>query len=368
MFTAHKIALKPNNEQITYFKKACESARVAYNWGLMQWNKQYEAWEKNKTNLKPNEFAILNKLNSIIRKEFPWMIEVTQCAREFAIKNLGMAFKNYYNNKAKHPRLHKVGEKDRFSISKDKITISGKKLHIENLGPIRMMEQLRFNGKIISATISREANRWYVSITVMVANLPKRPKLSCAVGVDLGVKTQATLSNGDKELGPKARQKLISRIKRLSNSHSRKQEGSKNQAKAKMKLDKIRARISHIRNDALHKLTTKLTRNFGIIGIEELKVKEMIKNPRIAGPILDSAFYEFRRQLEYKADRLGDKVIVANRWFASSKRCSACGYTLNELPLSVRHWTCPKCGTKHERDLNAAINLRNFAVNLMKSA
>ena len=222
-----------------------------------------------------------------------------------------------------------------------------------------MRESLRFNGKIISATISRVADRWFVSITVDTPDSPHLPKAENqgTVGVDLGVSALATLSTGEKIAGPKPHKALLDRLRRLSRSLSRKQKGSANREKARQKLAKLHARIAAIRQDALHKLTTDLTRRFHTIVIEDLNVRGMVKNRHLARSIADMGFYEFRRQLEYKAAMRGGQVVVADRFYASSKICSACGHKVEALPLSVREWTCPACGVIHDRDVNAAKNL-----------
>lgn len=156
--------------------------------------------------------------------------------------------------------------------------------------------------------------------------------------------------------------KLVKRLVRLSRSLSRKARGSNNREKARRKLARLHARIANIRQEGLHQLTTSLARRFSIIGIEDLNVRGMLRNRRLSRSIADGAFYEFRRQLEYKSGIYGGTVVVADRWFASSKTCSDCGHRLEALPLSMRHWVCPECGTYHDRDVNAAINLRNNAV------
>ncbi|MDD2727553.1 MAG: RNA-guided endonuclease TnpB family protein [Malikia sp.] len=244
-----------------------------------------------------------------------------------------------------------------------------------------MRESLRFAGKILSATVSRVADRWLVSITVDTqddSHLPqaenepqdenqvkgesRRSQNQGAVGVDLGISALATLSTGEVIPGPKPHKALLGHLQRLSRGLSRKQKGSANRKKAKARLAKLHARITNIRSDALHQLTTDLTRRFHTIGIEDLNVRGMIKNRRLARSVADMGFFEFRRQLTYKSAMRGGQVIVADRWYPSSKTCSGCGHKLDELPLSVRDWTCPACGAVHDRDVNAAINLRNLAV------
>ncbi len=227
-----------------------------------------------------------------------------------------------------------------------------------------MREALRFAGKIMSATVSRVADQWFASITVQTPDdLPlAKAENQGAVGVDLGVSALATLSTGEPPIaGPKAHKALLCRLQRLSRSLSRKVKGSKNRHKAKMKLARLHARIGNIRKDALHQLTTDLTRRFHTIGIEDLNVRGMVKNRHLSRAVSDMGFFEFRRQLDYKAAQRGS-VVVADRWYPSSKTCSHCGHKLGELALAVRQWTCPGCNTTHDRDVNAAVNLRNMAV------
>jgi putative transposase len=365
MLIAHRIALDPNNAQATYLSRTAGVARFAYNWALAEWQRQYEAWKADNSLAKPSQAALRRQLNAIKREQFPWMLEVTKNAPQMAIIQLGQAFQNFFAGRARYPQFRKKGAHDRFSLTNDQFDLDGSRIRIPNLGWVRMRETLRFAGKILSATVSRVAERWFVSVAVETqddSHLPPAENQG-AVGVDLGTKALATLSTGEPQApGPKPHQALRDRLRRLSRSLSRKQKGSANRKKAKAKLAKLHARIAAIRSDALHQLTTSLTRRFHTIGIEDLNVKGMVKNRRLAHSIADMGFFEFRRQLEYKAAMRGGQVVVADRWFASSKTCSACGHKLDELPLSVREWTCPQCGAAHDRDVNAAINLKNMAV------
>jgi putative transposase len=371
MLIAHRIALDLSDKQATYMARASGTARFAYNWALAEWGRQYAAWKEDNTCPKPNQMALRRQLNRIKRTKFPWMQEVTKCAPQLAIMQLGQAFQNFFAGRAKYPTFRKRGVHDRFSLSNDQFQVEDSRIRIPHLGWVRMREPLRFTGKILSATISRVADRWFVSIAV--DTIDARPPLpeaenQGAVGVDLGVKALATLSTGEAIPGPKPHKALLNRVRRLSRSLSRKQKSSRNRDKAKAKLARLHARIAAIRQDALHKLTTELTRKFHTIGIEDLNVKGMMKNRRLSRSLADMSFFEFRRQLEYKADWRGGQVVVADRFYASSKLCSMCGEKLETLPLTVREWTCPHCGTNHDRDVNAAINLRNTAVSSTVSA
>lgn len=363
MLIAHKITLDLNNCQATYMARAAGTARFAYNWALAEWARQYEAWRLDNTLPKPSQAALRRQLNATKREQFPWMLEVTKNAPQMAIMQLGDAFKNFFAGRAKYPKFRKKGQHDRFSLTNDQFSIDGSRIRIPNLGWVRMREVLRFVGKVMSATISRVADKWLVSIAVEVPdNSPLPPaKNQGVVGVDLGISALATLSTGESITGPKPHKALLDRLQRLSRSLSRKLKGSANRKKAKEKLARLHAKISNIRKDALHQLTTDLTRRFHTIGIEDLNVQGMVKNRCLARSIADMGFFEFRRQLHYKAAMRGGQVVVADRWFASSKTCSACEHKLDVLPLSARQWTCPECGANHDRDVNAAINLKQVA-------
>jgi len=368
MLMAHKIALDPNNAQATYFARASGVARFAYNWARAEWERQYQAQKDNPELPKPSQAALRRQLNGIKREKFPWMLEVTKNAPQMAIMQLGDAYKNFFAGRARYPQFRKKGVHDRFTLTNDQFDIDGSRIRIPNLGWVRMRESLRFTGKIMSATVSRVADRWFVSITVDTQEIPIQAKNQGAVGVDLGVSALATLSTGEVVEGPKAHKALLNRLRRLSRSLSRKQKGSENRKKAKAKLARLHARISNIRNDALHHMTTDIARRFSIIGIEDLNVKGMVRNCHLARSVSDMGFFEFRRQLTYKVAQRGGALVVADRWYPSSKTCSCCGHHMDAMPLSVRSWQCPACEVKHDRDINAAVNLRDMAVSSTASA
>ena len=370
MLIAHKIALDPNNVQATYFARAAGTARFAYNWALAEWQRQYEACKADASLPKPSHMALRRQLNSIKDEQFPWMRGVTKNAPQMAIIQLGAAFKNFFAGRAQFPKFRKKGLHDRFSLTNDQFSVDGSRIRIPNLGWVRMRETLRFTGKIMSATVSRVADRWFVSITVDAPDSLPLPHAENqgAVGVDLGVSALATLSTGESIAGPKAHKALLCRLQRLSRRLSRKVKGSENRKKAKVKLSRLHARIGNVRSDSLHQLTTDLTRRFHTIGIEDLNVRGLVKNRHLSRAVSDMGFFEFRRQLDYKAAKRGGMIVVADRWYRSSKTCSGCGHKLETLPLSVREWTCPECGSVHDRDVNAAINLRNLAVSSTVSA
>lgn len=362
MFRGHRIRLDPNKVQATCLARAAGTARFAYNWALAEWQRQYKACKVAPCLQKPNETALRRQLNAIKREQYPWMLEVTKNAPQMAIMQLGRAFTNFFKGRGRYPTFRRKGRDDRFTLTNDQFRVEEKRIWIPHLGWVRMWESLRFAGRRVSASISRVADRWYASITVDITE-PLLPPVENqdVVGVDLGVTALATLSTGETFVGPKALAMLLDRLRRLSRGLSRKVKGSRNRGKAKIKLAKLHARIASLRRDSLHKLSTNITRRFHTIGIEDLHVRGMLANRCLSRAIADMGFGELRRQLEYKAAQRGGRVVVVDRWYPSSKTCSCCGYLLAELDLGTRRWVCPDCGTSHDRDVNAAINLKNLA-------
>lgn len=361
MIIVHKVRLSPNNDQASYFAQACGIARFAYNWGLAEWKRLYEAGEK------PSESQLRKQLNSLKKTEFPWMLDVTKVAPQQALKNLGTAFQRFFKGQGKYPKFKKKGINDSFRADNgpakagvDAVPVECNYIKLPKIGWIKMRESLRFDGQVKSVTISRKADQWYAAISIDTHELPHERKNHGSVGVDLGIKALATLSTGETEEGPKALRVLLPRLCRLSRQLSRKKKGSANHGKAKKKLARLHKRISDVRQDATHKLTTKLVLENTKIGIEDLNVKGMMKNGKLAKHIADASFYEFRRQIEYKARWYGSTVVVAGRWFPSSKTCSSCGSIRESLKLSERFWVC-SCGATLDRDINAAINLEKLA-------
>ena len=367
MIRGHKIRLYPNNKQATYFAKACGVARFAYNWALSEWKRRYEAGEK------ATESELRKALNAVKSEQFPWMYEVTKCAPQLAIRNdLNNAFQSFFAKRAQFPQYRKKGIHDSFSVSNDQFEVAGNKVRIPLLGWVNSAEGLRFDGKTIGATISRTADKWHVSIQVELPGAePMHTSENQAVGVDLGVKALATLSDGTVTGGAKAGKQCEKKLRRLNQELSRRsgarkgEAKSKNFMKTKTKISRLYARTANVRADEAHKLTTGLTRSYGLIGIEDLNVKGMMGLHTLARSVADMSFFEFRRQLEYKAASSGARVVVADRWFASSKTCSACNNKHESLDLRDREWTCGQCGAHHDRDVNAAINLRNYAMQMV---
>ncbi len=307
------------------------------------------------------------------------MLEVTKNAPQMAIVQLGDAFKNFRSGRAEYPKFRKKGVHEGFTLTNDQFSIDDSRIRIPKRGWVRMRESLRFTGKIMSATLSRGADKWFAGITVDTEDSPKRrAENQGATGVDLGVSAWATLSAGEKVAGPKPHRELLERQRRLSRSLSRKHKAAKaqlglaanahipkgmrlpvseNAKKAGIRLSGRHARIANIRKEVLHKPTSESTRRIHTACIEDLNVRGMLKNHGLARSIADMSFFEFRRPLEYKTERRGGMVVVADRRFPSRKTCSSCATIQDEISPAVREWTCADRGTTHDRDGNAARNL-----------
>ncbi|ABQ28937.1 RNA-guided endonuclease InsQ/TnpB family protein [Acidiphilium cryptum] len=370
MLIAHRIALDPTNAQRTYFARASGTARFAWNWALAEWQRQFTARKDDPSLPAPSDASLRRRLNGLKREEFPWMFDVTKCAAQEAIIDLGSAFRNFFEKRGRYPRFKKKGVSDSFCAANEAGTFrtDGEKIKLPVVGWVRLHEALRFTGKLKRVTVSREADRWYASIMVETNDIKPVVQPLPAVGVDLGVTTLATLSRGEAIPGPKAHKALLQRLRRASRALTRKRKGSSNRRKAKAKLARLHARISAIRKDATHKATTMLAKTYRRIGIEALNVRGMARNRHLARSIMDGGFFEFRRQLEYKAKFYGAAVVVADRWFPSSKTCSCCGSVKAELALSQRLFHCDECGYEAGRDHNAARNLENMAASFAVSA
>jgi putative transposase len=308
--------------------------------------------------------------------------EVTKCAPEQAFADLGVAFVNYWRMKKegtqpKLKHLRKDGEEagfphfkskkhDRLSfyLANDKFSVDGQTLRVPKLGKVNMTEELRFVGKVMSAVISYRAGWWFVSLSVeMEQDVPSHS--GGVVGIDLGIKTLATLSDGEKFENQKHYRRNLERIIGLSKGLSRKVEGSQNWWKNAKKLAKAHYRAACQRQDALHKMTTHVARTYALVGLEDLNAKGMMANHHLAQAVSDASFFEVKRQLLYKAQQHGGYVQLADRWFPSSKTCHVCGWVKQDLTLADRVWTCEQCGMVHDRDLNAAIMVETEALRLM---
>ena len=362
-----KVALDPSLAQERLLASHAGASRFAYNAGLDRVKAALDAGKV----LDWSFFALVNWWNSC-KDELavggdgkPWWSENSKEAYCSGLRSLASALSNWSKSrKVGFPKFKsKAGSVPRFAYTTGFKLIEGdpKGLWLPRIGRVHCMENVaeRVNGaKVLRMTISKRAGRWYASLTVEregepVVNHPK----GGAVGVDLGVKNLATLSDGTVVPNPRYLKKSERKLKRAQQALSRKTKGSNRRAKAKAKVARLHARVANRRSDALHKLTTRLAREYSDISIEDLNVSGMVKNRHLAKSISDAAFGEFRRQLKYKTARSGARLHMVDRWFASSKTCSGCGGVKAKLSLAERTYRCDSCGLTMDRDLNAAINI-----------
>lgn len=354
---AHVIKIYPTQRQEKFFRQSCGVARFSFNWALNKWNELYAQGEK------PSAYSLIKLLNSVKRTEFVWMQETGKCAQQYAIHNLESAFKAFFKKQNKYPKFKKKGIKDSFVAVENNLGFKQQdfKIWIPRLGYVKCAENLRFNGKVNNVTIKRTADLWFAVVNVEIPNETFAVSENQAiVGVDLGISKMAVTSIGEVFENPKALRKNLRSLKRQQRFLSRKEKGSHNKHKQQMKVARLHYRISCIRKNALHQATTKIVNNASVIVLEDLNVKGMMKNRNLSQAISDVSFGEFRRQIEYKAKWQNKEVIIADRFFASSKTCSCCGHKKTELKLSERMFNCEKCGLEINRDYNAAINLAAY--------
>ena len=362
MIRAHRIRLNPTPSQEIYFRKAAGIRRLAYNWGLEQWQRQYKAGEK------PSALKLKKQFNAIKREQFPFVYEVTKCAAACAFFDLHDAFQRFFKGLAKYPRFKsKKRSQDSFGVDNDKFIVGPYWIKLPHIGKVNMAEKLRFKGKILSARITRSADWWFVSIVVEMPDKKPAPLPDEIVGIDLGLNRLATLSDGSEFENQKPLRSNLNQLKQLQRSLSRKQKGSKNSEQARRKVARMHYRIGCLREDALQKLTTQLTTRYRVIVIEDLNVKGMLRNHKLALSLSDAALGRFEELLKEKAEITGARIIQVDRFFPSSKKCHVCGHVKEDLNRSERvyHCTNPKCGITCDRDYNASLNLRREGLRLL---
>ncbi|RLT40377.1 MAG: transposase [Chloroflexi bacterium] len=369
MIRSHKIRLNPTPEQEIYFRKAAGTKRFVYNWGLDRWK-----WAKSQGVAIYGMMAAKKEFNALKQEQFPWVYDVAKDVMEGAFQDLGTALKNYFDSKSGKRKGAKVGfpkfkskrsSHQSFRLNNDKFRVDGHTIRIPKLGEVNMAEALRFSGKIMGAVVSRSADWWFVSIQVEIDKPEPIVFEKESTGVDVGIKALATLSDGSEFENQKPLRSQINRLRKLSRSLSRRQQGSNRWWKAKRKLERFHLTVANRRLDAQHKASHAIAATYAFIGLEELHIKGMLKNRRLSLAISDVGLGEFARQVCYKSDAFGGVTVKIGRFFASSKLCSDCGYVNKELTLSDRKWTCQGCGVLHPRDWNAAKNIEQEALRLV---
>ncbi|MDR1538679.1 MAG: transposase [Clostridiales bacterium] len=314
-------------------------------------------------------------LNAIKKEQFPWMLEAAKCAPQLAIKNdLNSAYRNCFRGlkqgkPAGRPKFHKKGADDSFALSSDQFRVKNKSVEIPKLGWAGLAEKLRLDGEILNAAISGTADEWFIALQIEMPDIEIPVRENQAAGVDLGAGRLAALSDKTEVAGSKASRKYEKQLKRLNQSSARKAGTEKSERKpgnfkkAKAKPSRLYAKMADLRNDETHKPTAMIAQSCTLAGIENLNVQGMAGSRKLARSAADMGFFEFRRQLECKAGAIGAKIVVADRWHPSSKKCSACGAVKpKDEPASATRACKCDCGFICDGDVNAEINLRNYAL------
>lgn len=359
----HVIRLDPTVKQAEAMARACGVSRFTWNWALAEWDRQYKAGEC------PTPAKLKFRWNSVKRDLYPWVLESPRDANSQPFADLGRAFANYFaslkgerrGRKIQRPQFKRKGVHDSFYVANDKFECHsrGKRgvVRLPVIGNVKTFEALRFRGKILSGRVFRQAGWWYLSVNVETR--VKRPESfpNEIVGVDLGLKTAVVCSDGAKHDAPKPLRQALRQLRRVNRQLHRRKKGGCNRRKSQLRVARIHQRVGNIRKDFLHKITSKICRENQAVVIEDLNVDGMVKNRRLSRAVSDVGLGSFRPLCEYKAR---GRVIVADRWFPSSRRCSRCGNVRVDLSLSERIYRCDKCGLTIDRDLNAALNLMQY--------
>lgn len=357
-----KTELNLNNKQKSLMAQHAGCARFAWNWGVVL-TKNILAHNQNNPDNKfkfPTAIDLHKRFVAEVKSQYDWLYESSKCAPQQALRDLRVAWDRCFNQIAKPPKFKKKGRKDGFYLE-GSIHVESQRIKLPRIGWVKTYEILP-TVKVKNVRITRQASRWFISFKID-AEVKHTRKQREAIGVDLGIKSLAVCSDGTVFENAKAYRRLKRKVAHLQRAVSRKVKGSNNRKKAVKYLALLHYRISCIRKDTIHKLTSWLAKNHSTIVIEDLNVSGMLRNHRLANAIADAGLYECRRQLEYKTQLYGSQLIVADRWFPSSQICSNCGFR-QKMPLKERTYHCPKCGIEIDRDLNASIKCDSFSRNL----
>ena len=360
MKTAYRCRAYPDEAQQQMLARTFGCVRVVWNRILAERHRLYHAEGKSLS------YAASDAALTAIKKDpdLAFLSEVSSVPLQQALRHQHKAFSAFFGRRARYPRFKSRRSRQSAHYTRSAFTMRGGELRLaKTSAPLRFVwswpgvNVTSLNPAMV--IVSREPDgRWYVTFTIDTADPDLLPEAGHAVGVDLGVKDFAVTSDGERITNPRHMERKARNLARYQRRMARCQRGSANRAKAKTKVARAHRKVRNARRDFLHRASTRLVRSAGTIVIEDLAVKNMVRNRHLARVIADCGWGEFRRQLEYKCERAGRELTVVDRWYPSSKTCSACGHLLAELSLSTRHWTCPSCGSRHDRDINAAKNIR----------
>ncbi|WP_298907413.1 IS200/IS605 family element RNA-guided endonuclease TnpB [uncultured Psychrobacter sp.] len=364
---AYKVRLYPTIDQQVFFAKSFGCVRFIWNKMLSD---KIEHYKETKTTLKnyPAQY----------KKEFEWLKEVDSLALSKVERHLQKAYQSFFKNGTGFPKFKKKGQRDSYTTNNQKgtVAITESTVKLPKIGHIKAKLPNRMNGLIKSATITKTATGQYYASVLVETIVDELPNTQSNIGIDLGLTDFIVLSDGSKVANPKflsklqhklaREQKILAKRRAVAKVANRKLSDSRNYQKQKFKVAKVYEKITNSRTDFLHKLSFNLIKNHDVIAIEDLNVKGMVKNHKLAKAILDSSWSTFTTMLAYKAQWYGKTLVKIDRWYPSSKTCSGCNHLLTkaELPLSLRSWDCPSCLQTNDRDINASINILNEGLKL----
>lgn len=363
MNKSFKVRIYPTKEQQVLLEKTFGASRFVYNYFLNLKSKLYEFY---KIRLSYNNSS---KVLTELKRHREWLKQVDSKPLQQTLRDLDSAYQNFFNGRGSYPKFKRKDDKNSYRTNQG-IKINSQYIKVPKLGMLRFRDNYNLEDKnilkIYNVTISKTTSgKYYASISAEV-NITAFEKTNQSVGIDLGLKDFAIFSNGIKIHNPRILKSLEKKYRRLAKAVSRKQRNSGNRNKAKIKLARFHEKISNIRKDFLHKLSTSLVKTYDIICIENLNIKGLI-NSKLAKSLQDVSFSEFVRQLEYKAEWYGKTISKVDTFYPSSQLCSNCGYKNSKVKnLNIREWDCPKCEVHHDRDIKASINILNEGLRILE--